>query len=635
MLSPLDLQSEMYPPTGSIAAEGVKNQLGRPKADRLTVMVREAVQNSWDAWAGETVVEFGLHCWQATSGQLSLLRDVVFRNTPRETPFNSELARQSGYLLAVYDRGTVGLGGPTRADIAPGQGERTDFVDFLRNIGQPPDHEFGGGTYGYGKAALYTASSIRAICVHTRCAAATGLESRFLAAGLGRQYTEVTPSGLKRFTGRHWWGRMCYDGVVDPLLNQDADELAAALGLPAYTDGGRGTTILIPFPIFDERSPQDAVEGMSRALLKYFWPKVVDGPDESATMQFRVSFNGAEIPLPHPETVPELKGFVAAFRGLNERRIQGVPLIDSQIASIDCRNPVKHLGKLSLVRYAPVPRGTGDISDDKGNYLEDPLEVGACHHIALMRTPHFAVRYLAGPPVPYEQLEYAGVFLADKGADAPFARSEPPTHDDWVPDSLEDPRERTFVRIAFRRIGDAISSFLEPPRQGGSGSAEVPLGSFADELAFLIPAERGPGAALILGRGPDGDRGRPRPAGTRAGGGRSARPPQPAQLTVQLSRMDTINGLPVVVVDFDVENIAGDSVIVRTEAAVMLEGGSIEAEAPVGSARPQVVEWTCPDGRRLPGSETVAISRGESGRWSVAVSVPDDAMIGISVTLAA
>jgi hypothetical protein len=624
----------MYPPTGSIAAEGIKNQLGRPKADRLTVMVREAVQNSWDAWAGETAVEFGLHCWHATSDQMSLLRDVVFRSTPPETSFHSELAKQSGYLLAIYDRGTVGLGGPTRADIAPNQGERTDFVDFLRNIGQPPDHEFGGGTYGYGKAALYTASSIRAICVHTRCATTAGLESRFLAAGLGRQYTEAATASRKRFTGRHWWGRMCDDGVVDPLLDHEADQLATALGLPGYTDRGRGTTVLIPFPVFGERDALEGVHGMSRAILRYFWPKMVDGPDDSATIQFRVSFNGTEIPVPHPDTVPELKGFVAAFRGLNERRIQGVQLIDSQIASIDCRNPVKHLGKLSLVRYAPVPRSYDGINHDKGDLGEDPLHAPACHHIALMRTPHFAVRYLAGPPVPYEQLEFAGVFLADKGADAPFARSEPPTHDDWVPDSLEDPRERTFVRIAFRRIGEAISMFLEPPSPGGSGSAEVPLASFADELAFLIPAERGPGAALIPTRGPGGDHGRGRPTGTRAGGGGSTRPPQRARLAIQTSRMETINGLPVVVVDFDVENIISESVSVRAEAAVMLEGGSIEAEAPVGSARPQVVEWTCPDGRQLPGSELVTISRAESGRWSVAVSVPDDAMIGIAVTLA-
>ena len=35
--------------TGGLAAEGVINQLGRPDIEPLEVLVREAVQNCWDA----------------------------------------------------------------------------------------------------------------------------------------------------------------------------------------------------------------------------------------------------------------------------------------------------------------------------------------------------------------------------------------------------------------------------------------------------------------------------------------------------------------------------------------------------------------------------------------------------------
>ena len=41
--------SEPYQPTGGLAAEGVINQLGRPDIEPLEVLVREAVQNCWDA----------------------------------------------------------------------------------------------------------------------------------------------------------------------------------------------------------------------------------------------------------------------------------------------------------------------------------------------------------------------------------------------------------------------------------------------------------------------------------------------------------------------------------------------------------------------------------------------------------
>jgi hypothetical protein len=636
MIPVLSLQSEMYPPTGSIAAEGVKNQLGRPNADRLSVMVREAVQNSWDARAGSGAVEFGLHCWQASPEQLRILREHVFRSTPPETALDANLSQQSGYFLAVYDRRTVGLGGPTRADVAALPDEKTDFVDFLRNIGQPPDHEFGGGTYGYGKAAFYMASHVRAICVHTRCNVAGGIQSRFLSAGLGNQYTHGDAYGRRRFTGRHWWGQLAADGIVDPVLDADADAVAAALGLPGYPEGGRGTTILLPFPNFEERDARKAVAAMRRAILRYFWPKMMDGTDGAGTMVFRLAFDGEEIPIPHPRDVPELVGFAASFDNLFGRTPKGLQPLDARVTRIDCRNPTKHLGTLSLTRYVPVPRTEADIGDSDADG-EDALRIPACHHVALMRTPHFAVRYLAGPPVSYEQLEYAGIFIADQGADAVFARSEPPTHDDWVVASLESSQERTFVRVAFRRVNDALLAFTTPPSPSGASGPQVPLGGFADQLASLIPAEKGPGAAFLPSSRPDTEAGGTRRPGAQgaggAGGTRGApRNPRPARVTVVDSgRVDIIEGVPVVLVEFDIEHLSGDPVTVRAEAGVILEGGSIEAEAPVGSARPSVVEWLGPKGQRVAGTPNVQIGPDESGRWSVAVSIPEDAMVGVTI----
>lgn len=49
----LELQSERYSASGNVASAGVLNQLGRPTLDPLMVLVREAVQNSWDAAAAD------------------------------------------------------------------------------------------------------------------------------------------------------------------------------------------------------------------------------------------------------------------------------------------------------------------------------------------------------------------------------------------------------------------------------------------------------------------------------------------------------------------------------------------------------------------------------------------------------
>lgn len=42
----LDLQEEEYAPTGGIGGEGALNALGRPQMGVLTLLAREALQNS-------------------------------------------------------------------------------------------------------------------------------------------------------------------------------------------------------------------------------------------------------------------------------------------------------------------------------------------------------------------------------------------------------------------------------------------------------------------------------------------------------------------------------------------------------------------------------------------------------------
>ena len=43
------LLSERVPPTGALAAPGAINALGRPDIDLWDLLIRETVQNSWDA----------------------------------------------------------------------------------------------------------------------------------------------------------------------------------------------------------------------------------------------------------------------------------------------------------------------------------------------------------------------------------------------------------------------------------------------------------------------------------------------------------------------------------------------------------------------------------------------------------
>src|SRR5262245_9197834 len=68
---------------GSFAGEGARRVLGKPRLDPLTVLVRETVQNSWDARRDDSDrVSFALDGWILTDEQLRTLRHEMFPGLP-------------------------------------------------------------------------------------------------------------------------------------------------------------------------------------------------------------------------------------------------------------------------------------------------------------------------------------------------------------------------------------------------------------------------------------------------------------------------------------------------------------------------------------------------------------------------
>src|SRR5688572_12985052 len=275
-MKPLDIQAEKYQPTGSISADGVRNQLGRPRIDRLTLLVREAVQNSWDARTADgEPVRFSFAGFNVTPAARRFMLETLFRRPAEGVPLREELSKEDLAILAVCDRGTVGLCGPTRADAPIPDGVLPNFVNLLRNVGRPPERVRGGGTYGFGKTALFLASTVRTIVVHSQIRNGRRFEQRLMGAALGREFSRKSLTGHHRFTGRHWWGRSGRGSIVEPLTGRDASVAARSLGLPAFTGNETGTTIAIVSPDFDERTPQEAMRLLGEALLRNFWPKMV------------------------------------------------------------------------------------------------------------------------------------------------------------------------------------------------------------------------------------------------------------------------------------------------------------------------------------------------------------------------
>lgn len=493
--------SEKVAPTGSIISKGIINHLGRPGHDVLAVLVREAVQNSWDARISDTEpVHFKVAGWTLNIEQRNLMRRLFADLPPKESlPLVQFLSSEERFhVLAVSDRGTTGLGGPTRADVITSQDEPRDFVDFLRNVGQPPDKKLSGGTYGYGKAAFYRASAARTICVYTRCKAGRGLESRFIASALGEAYSTAE----NRYTGRHWWG-VRQDDIAEPLLNDAADDLADSLGLLPFEVHESGTTVLILQPIFSEkqmapqlsfegfldRTPEQAVNLMAEYLLWYFWPKMLIFESEQSAVIFEVSWQGKQIDIPYPADIPPLQGFVEAVYRLKNYGMDEHSPFRYKVEDISSQRPAQHLGRLALQQFPTSAMRYFDTGDSSSPFSE------LTHHTALMRQPELIVKYLPGPVPLNERLGYSGVFISGSEVDSIFADSEPPTHDDWVPKSLEHSWHKRYVNAALREIEKNMESFAKPPALHVNSTALTPLGAFATRLGnSLLPAEQGPAA---------------------------------------------------------------------------------------------------------------------------------------------
>lgn len=630
----LTLHAERFTATGNIAAEGMRNQLGRPRLDRLAVLVREAAQNAWDAKREDAEqVTFGIACDQLDKDQLQTLRHDVFAELPNDSErmlaelldrATAPVGENPLSVLTIYDRGTTGLGGPTRADAPSTPEESRDFIDFLRNVGQPPDKARGGGTFGYGKAALYLSSMVHTILVHTRCSFHGQVESRFMVSALTEHYYRRS----KGYTGRHWWGREATDGIVDPVLGRDADRLAERLGMPVPEPDELGTTIMLLAPRLGDRDGMQAMNYLRAQMLWNFWPKMIAWAHEpEPRMVFQTSLNGVALPVPSPASVPPLAGFVDALRTVRLAEAAG----SSRVMTLLCHRPKQKLGLLDLRRVVRKPR----LEIDYGEDTELPEFVERCHHVALLRRAELVVTYHPGPVLPNDFVEYAGVFLADDEMDRVFAASEPPTHDEWRPENLADRRARTLVRTTFRRIDAATKDLVTPAATTHGAEADRPLARFSTYLGGLL-VDAGGGGEVGSMSSTTGTAGAPTNVGVRV----DATDPPPSVRRVRKPKVE---------LSPDVELLDDEGILIRVfrarvahsadvpqtelcaRARTILAGGAEEREAPAGGDHPVIVGWRTPSGRlHGPGDRAIVDARDE-GEWEIRVAGAAGSMIALEL----
>lgn len=663
-MRPLDLHSERYSPTGNIASAGVRNQLGRPSLDPVTLLVREAVQNCWDArLRDDEPVRVAFEVEHVDGARRQRWADLVYAQQPKHLDARERLLDfdSEWLLMTISDRGTWGLGGPTRADVVTAGDVPTDFVDFLRNLGSPPDKEYGGGTFGFGKAALYAMSGIGSILVYTRCRHLGKIETRLMGAGLGGGYVAKDERGKPtRFTGRHWWGRW-RDRLVEPLRGGEADAVAQRLGLPGFDEGDTGTTIaIVDFRLGDEISDRGRARTFAQlrrdlleALTWNFWPKMVPGPDGALPMTFQIRMDGEDVPVvPTPDT-PALEAMTAALE--EARQLSAGSAEPSPDTTFEITRQRQTMGWLVLRHFMTRKTpGTWRNAEALGGSRLPPR-----HHVAWMRSAELVVKYHEAPPIEADGVGYAGVFVVanEHFPDRAFAAAEPPTHDDWVEKNLQDAIQRSIVHVSLKKMRSHLREFVASKARVDVETDSTPLGTLSEALGGILIGIPGPGAAIPKqkkrpkprGRGPRvveadeeewgsvSEASEPNLASTGVGGDDAVqearrmlgRPTVRAEGT----RLVLHDNVPALSIVFKVRRGNGSkATAVTADARVRIDGGT-EKEAPAGAATPEIIAWIRPDGRvvRADG-EKLTINAKDDGQWTVLIGLIDDAEVRASVS---
>ncbi|MBB4687359.1 hypothetical protein [Amycolatopsis jiangsuensis] len=603
--------SQPFPPTGTIASEGIRNQLGRPPVDPLTVFVRETAQNSWDARIGDRPTEYRLELTTVAPTYRPNWERLLSPPHGREPHLGiGKLVRTPNVrLLSVVDRGTRGLGGPTRADeLAVG---RRDWVSFVLNVGEKRDTFEGGGTYGYGKAVLYRLSRVGTILVYTRTEVPdVGLESRLIGIAMRESFDgRETPTDEPRpFTGRHWWGDVRKD-YVEPLRGSDADVVARSLGLQPFADDESGTTLTVLDPdLGDFEDVEAAAHHLANTITWQLWPIMLPERREKRLIA-EVRAGGTTLPVPDPTDTYPLDMFVAAYR--RQRDGEGMVL--------ECLNPKRVLGRFAVEHdfVVPMAPGSASLAAECAGVPGDP------HHVCLMRSPELVVRYLEQTETGSVNRAYAGVFRADDDLDDVFAASEPPTHDHWVHEQLS-LRDKTFVRVAFRRIREQLAGYKAAVVATVRAEGRTALGAASNFLGGIVAAAFAQPDDVVAQGGLSGNSGPARPVGaanSRSDGRTHPLPVPRDKIRVTVLTEPTVDeheGRIFLVQRF---SITGPGPVrLQARLSVGLGDRAKEDEAPVGAARPQVVRWVTPEGQS--GSETCVVAS-PSEVELVVLPVPD------------
>lgn len=602
----LSLYRQQYGADGGLDARSADNAIGRTSLGLWDLVLRESLQNSWDARIEKNGrISFAVDEYEMSMEQTRILTRDVFGELPphcKSTHLDKHIFDRRMRVLIISDTGTRGLGGPIRADVSGTSGERRDFVDFVRNLGRSTTKGLEGGTYGLGKGVLYRASQIGLCLVYSQARHNGSIEPRLIGVSGGDG--DYDDDG-RRYTGRNWWGVPGADGIVDPLTGQSARELAESLGMRIPAGDETGTSIMVVAPEFaGVTNGRDRVAAIAEAALKWAWPHALDmgnGP----SIRFEFTAENSSILGPQPLNHPVYREFASAYMEGRKRIMD--PSHESNwqttFTSIRSMRPNQSLGLLTH-RIHHTPAATG-------SELENT--------VALLRDPRMVVKYLPISAQP-NGVPVFGVFISAPDMNEKFAKSEPVTHDDWVYQQAAVGRNSPNpVRITLDKIRETFRVLSVQGAKAGSGVASKGASRVSAALGGLLSGFSGSGAEQQAAGSSEGQ---------------SAKRPRKASIRqLAESSLDLLDGEMVARYGFAVTGgRPGNAVAVRVAARVVTESGGNESASPADAEMPRFIGWMS-SGGQLASGEVLTVPVPSADEITAVFTQPADTAIRVTATV--
>ena len=475
-----------HPGVLGLGAYGIE----RP-SNEASLLVREAVQNSWDNAReranAEGVVpdchlEFrflelrnqekvafveaaGLHELANRTEQLPKVKQGLADPKTYEKLDDPDHPLRIMQLVEVS--GTTGMYGPWT-------GKKSRLNLAMLNVGFTKKAEGSGGSYGYGKVGLIRCSGVRVVAAYTAFNAnitdgSTTYKDDTDRRFIGVNYWEDHDLDDVEFTG---WARLgSGQNRLKPFEGDEADEMARGFQMdvrdPTKTSGGGGigTTLAVLDPIVE---PKDVV----LAVERYWWPALVDS---NWTLEISVmDYSGEEL-RPSPRTNPDLAPFVEAHQWLqtnpeDKKRKKYLP--NEQLP--ESGRTVKP-GVVSLI---------WEDTDDSWTWPSDEDTTEHRSLIALCRSPRMVVAYLdCGGNKPFLR----GVFInGDDETNTLLTQTEAGMHVEWNTAAVSPAAAGSDAHHLAKEVKKHIKSRVGAARRALIRPARTTSRSHLPELARFM-----------------------------------------------------------------------------------------------------------------------------------------------------